>query len=125
MLRRARDGGDAALERRLAVFPASHRGLVLALRFWSPDHRTWRVQSKSGVNFELGVPLDGSDYTGALERSPSRPDEIYRWQLVRQYDSHGDPDAVPPAPSSLIVFRYFPGRQSRLPLRRLLHATCE
>ena len=36
--------------------------------FWSPDHRTWRVQSKSGVSLELGVPLDGT-----ATRSASRP----------------------------------------------------
>jgi len=74
--------------------------------FWSPDHLTWRIQSKSGMSFELGVPLDGSDYTGALDRNPSSPDEIYRWQVVRQYDAHGNPDATPPAPTNLIVFRY-------------------
>ena len=35
--------------------------------FWSPDHRTWRGQAKDGTNFELGVPLDGTGYEGALE----------------------------------------------------------
>src|SRR5690606_1067461 len=75
--------------------------------FWSPDHQTWRIQSKTGINFELGVPLDGSGYLGAIERNPENPSEIYRWQIVRQYDAQGAPDAVPPAPTNLIVFRYF------------------
>ena len=26
--------------------------------FWSPDHKTWRVQDKSGVSMELGLPLN-------------------------------------------------------------------
>jgi len=33
--------------------------------FWAPDHLTWRVQAKSGVTMEFGVPLDGSSDTGA------------------------------------------------------------
>jgi hypothetical protein len=36
--------------------------------FWSPDHRTWRVQSKSGTSMELGVPLDDGG-----SQAPSRP----------------------------------------------------
>ena len=40
--------------------------------FWSPNHRTWRVQDKSGVTMELGVPLDDANYTIALEIE-SRP----------------------------------------------------
>jgi len=75
--------------------------------FWSPDHLTWRIQSKAGMNFELGVPLDGSEYTLGLERNPGNPSEIFRWHVVRQYDAHGEPDATPPAPNNLIVYRYF------------------
>ncbi len=76
--------------------------------FWSPDHRTWRVQGKDGTNMELGVPLDGTRYTGALERNPEQPDEIFRWYLVREYDSQGGAnDAAGPAPVNVIVFRYF------------------
>jgi RHS repeat-associated protein len=75
--------------------------------FWSPNHTTWRVQSKDGTHWEFGIPLDGSDYDGGLERNPLRLGEIYRWHLVRQYDAHGEPDAIPtPLPSNPIVFRY-------------------
>jgi RHS repeat-associated protein len=75
--------------------------------FWSRDHRTWRVQSKDGQHLELGAPLDDSDYTGALEANPARESEIYRWHLVRQYDSHGTPDATPrPQPKNVILYRY-------------------
>lgn len=76
--------------------------------FWSPDHKTWRVQSKDGNNLELGAPLDGTGYTGALEANPTRPNEIYRWHLVRQYDPRGAPDALPnPAPVNIVAYRYF------------------
>jgi RHS repeat-associated protein len=77
--------------------------------FWSPDHRTWRVEAKSGETLELGVPLDGSGYTGGLESDPAQAGHIFRWNLVRQYDSQG---AVPPAgsaqpaPVNVVAYRY-------------------
>jgi RHS repeat-associated protein len=75
--------------------------------FWSPDHRTWRAQSKDGGNFEFGIPLDGTGYTGALETNPDRSSEIFRWHLVRQYDSEGDVNgASTPAPVNVIQYRY-------------------
>ena len=76
--------------------------------FWSPDHQTWRVQDKSGVTMELGVPLDGSGYAGALERNPEKPAEVFRWNLVRQYDTYGnaDPASGNPQPVNVVVFRY-------------------
>lgn len=66
--------------------------------FWSADHRTWRVQSRDGNLLELGVPLEAASDTGALEANPTRPAEVYRWHLARQYDNHG---AV-----NRIVYRY-------------------
>src|SRR5262249_52488518 len=57
--------------------------------FWSPDHLTWRLQSKTGESMELGVPLDGSGYSGALEADPEHPAHIFRWNIVRQYDNQG------------------------------------
>ena len=78
--------------------------------FWSPDHRTWRVQDKSGVTMELGVPLDGSNDENALERNPDAPanrPEIYRWLLVRQYDAYGNSQAALPAPVNVVRYRYF------------------
>ncbi|MEZ4226565.1 MAG: toxin TcdB middle/N-terminal domain-containing protein [Polyangiaceae bacterium] len=77
--------------------------------FWSPDHQTWRVQDKSGVTMELGVPLNDTSYTQALERDPDQATAIYRWHLVRQYDTYGDanPASGAPAPVNVVVYRYF------------------
>ena len=77
--------------------------------FWSPDHLTWRVQDKSGVSMELGVPLDGSGNQDALEQNPDKPTEIYRWCLVRQYDTYGDPNPASgnPAPVNVVRYQYF------------------
>ncbi len=83
--------------------------------FWSPNHKTWRVQDKSGVTMELGVPLDGSDDMNALERNPEKACEsadsceIYKWGLVRQYDTYGDanPASGNPAPNNVVVYKYF------------------
>ncbi len=76
--------------------------------FWSADHRTWRVQDKSGVTMEFGVPLDGSGYANGLERNPNNVSEVYRWHLVRQYDTFGsaNPATGNPAPANAVVFRY-------------------
>lgn len=75
--------------------------------FWSADHRTWLVQDKSGVTLELGVPLDGSGYTTALEVNPdpSSPgkQEIFRWHIVRQYDAHFSDIATP---LNSVVYRW-------------------
>lgn len=76
--------------------------------FWSPDHRTWRVQSKSGTSMELGVPLDGSGYNGALETDATGSD-IFRWDLVREYDAYGTPNpsgSALPAPVNIVSYRY-------------------
>jgi hypothetical protein len=69
--------------------------------FWGNDGKTWRVQSKTGVTMELGVPLSESTYTAGLERNPDAPTEIYRWHLARQYDTHGDA-----SPKNVVVYRY-------------------
>lgn len=75
--------------------------------FWSPDHQTWRVQDKSGVTMELGVPLDGSGYTGALEVNPGDNSEIFRWSITRQYDTYGELDsATLVRPHNVVVYRY-------------------
>ncbi|MEO8905254.1 MAG: toxin TcdB middle/N-terminal domain-containing protein [Polyangiaceae bacterium] len=79
--------------------------------FWSSDHRTWRVQDKSGVTMELGVPLDGSNDTSALDVNPSNSEQIFRWHLARQYDTQGtaNPTApvTSPTPFNVVVYRYF------------------
>lgn len=74
--------------------------------FWSPDHATWRAQSKDGTSFEFGVPLDGSGDPSGLETHPLSQDVIYRWHVVRQYDAQGEPNAEPPQPVNLIRFGY-------------------
>ena len=75
--------------------------------FWSADHRTWRVQGKDGSNMELGVPLDGTGYEGGLEHNPEVPSEIFRWHLVRAYDSQGGAnDPAGPNPVNFVVYRY-------------------
>ncbi|MCA9598569.1 MAG: DUF2380 domain-containing protein [Myxococcales bacterium] len=79
------------------------------LRFFlAPNKKTWRVQSKGGVTMELGVPLDNTGYTGATEANPQDASEIYRWWLVRQYDTHGNanPSSGVPTPSNAVVYRY-------------------
>jgi RHS repeat-associated protein len=74
--------------------------------FWSPDHRTWRVQAKDGSGLEFGVPLDGSKYEAALEQNPQNPAEVFRWYLARAYDSHGDINRPDPRPVNVAVYRY-------------------
>jgi RHS repeat-associated protein len=79
--------------------------------FWSPDHRTWRIQSgHDGTSQELGVPLDGSNDTNALE-SASEGDagRIFRWNLARTYDSNGQgkpTEDASPRPYNAVVYRY-------------------
>lgn len=74
--------------------------------FWSPDHRTWRVQRKDGVNLELGVPLDGTGDANAIERDPDDASRIFRWNLARAYDAHGDADGAQVTPKNVVVYRY-------------------
>src|SRR5262249_29241135 len=77
--------------------------------FWSPDHKTWRVQDKSGVVMESGLPLDGNhDDGGALEVDPDRPDHIFRWNLSREYDAHveASQSACDRRPLNVVLFRY-------------------
>ncbi len=73
--------------------------------FWSPDHQSWRVQAKNGTEMELGVPLDGSGYDGALERNPDKPSEVFGWHLVRQHDSQLSATS-PRLPVNTVVYRY-------------------
>ena len=76
--------------------------------FWSPDHKTWRVQDKGGIAMELGVPLNDANNVDGLERDPTIPDHIFRWNLVRQYDSQGNanPSSGAPNPSNLVVYQW-------------------
>src|SRR5262249_33670727 len=69
--------------------------------FWSPHHRTWRVQKKNGVTIELGGPLDGNRDTNALETDPSNASHVFRWNAVRQFDANGGS-----APVNVVRYRY-------------------
>jgi RHS repeat-associated protein len=76
--------------------------------FWSADHKTWRIESKTGVTMELGAPLDGSA-AGALETDPADDTRIFRWDLARQYDDEGPTPpagAAQPAPVNVAVYLY-------------------
>ena len=69
--------------------------------FWSKDHKTWRVQDKSGLVLELGVPLDDANYVDSLEADPTDPTHVFRWNLVREYDPQGGT-----SPVNVVQFRY-------------------
>lgn len=70
--------------------------------FWSADHRSWRVQDKSGVTMELGVPSDDGTDTSALEVNPDAKAQVFRWHLVRQYDTYRKDDK----PVNVVVYKY-------------------
>jgi RHS repeat-associated protein len=78
--------------------------------FWSADHRTWRVQDKSGVTMELGVPLDASGDTSGIQTNPENQGQISRWSLTRQYDTQGGANpansTTKPTPVNVVVYRY-------------------
>lgn len=85
--------------------------------FWSEDHLTWRVQDKSGVTMELGVPLDGSGYRGATLVNPENG-KVARWGLVRQYDTYGTANPTSATakvtPNNVVVYRYHPAEPALL-----------
>ncbi|MCB9610148.1 MAG: hypothetical protein H6716_26410 [Polyangiaceae bacterium] len=78
--------------------------------FLAEDKLTWRVQSQAGTVLEFGVPLNERGYRNALEVNPDRPNEVYRWCLVRSYDAFGNanPDSPTsvPTPNNPVVYRY-------------------
>src|SRR5678809_667870 len=56
---------------------------------------------------ELGVPLDGSGDTKALEVNPDNTAQIFRWHLVRQYDTYGtDMATSSPKPFNVVVYKF-------------------
>jgi RHS repeat-associated protein len=78
--------------------------------FWSPDHRTWRVQSKTGTTTELGIPLNDASYVQGIEADPGNAAHIFSWNVVREYDAYGaaNPSSAgtAPAPVNVVVYRY-------------------
>jgi RHS repeat-associated protein len=71
--------------------------------FWSPDHRSWVVQDKSGVTMELGSPLDGVGDDSTLEVNPDARSQIFRWHLARQYDTYRAGNGQP---VNVVVYKY-------------------
>lgn len=71
--------------------------------FWKADHKTWKVQSKSGETMELGVPDDASGYAGGLEVDPADSSKIFRWSLTRHYDAQRDSEGKP---VNIVSYRY-------------------
>src|SRR5215472_6184175 len=61
--------------------------------FWSPDGKTWRVQLKNGVIMEFGYALVLPNATGPAVDA-DRGGNIFRWNLVRQYDAQGEKGPV-------------------------------
>ncbi|WP_394838679.1 hypothetical protein LVJ94_17450 [Pendulispora rubella] len=64
--------------------------------FWSPNQRTWKVESPTGEVFELGEPLTaGMGASEAIEYDTEPPfkstdrDHPIRWRVVLRYDAHG------------------------------------
>jgi RHS repeat-associated protein len=57
------------------------------LRFFWDGAKLWRVQDKSGVVLELGEV--GAE-TDALEVDPNDASHVFRWNLKRQLDAHGN-----------------------------------
>jgi hypothetical protein len=55
--------------------------------FWSPNHQTWVVQSRSGKTREYGIPQDDSGRTGGIDKDNGG--YYFRWNLVRSYDTMG------------------------------------
>lgn len=112
-----RDGSSAVLPNEVMppwsagaqYFRARIEGSFLRF-FWSPDHQTWRVQDKSGITMELGVPLDSSGDRSGIETNPDDASQISRWALTRQYDTQGTANptsaSAKPTPNNLVVYRY-------------------
>jgi len=71
--------------------------------FWSADHMTWKVQSKTGETMVLGVPDDGTGYTGGLEVNPNDSSKIFRWSITRHYDAQRDSENKP---VNIVAYRY-------------------
>jgi len=78
--------------------------------FWTPNHLTWRVQDKSGVTMELGLPLDSSGDRSSIETNPDDSSQVSRWALARQYDTQGAANPTSPAenptPVNVVIYRY-------------------
>ncbi|MFI5297732.1 MAG: toxin TcdB middle/N-terminal domain-containing protein [Polyangiales bacterium] len=74
--------------------------------FWSSDHKTWRVQDKTGGVLELGHPTVGPIEDSALESDPKDPSRIFRWNISRQYDQHTFGSTTGGTPANLLVYEY-------------------
>jgi RHS repeat-associated protein len=60
--------------------------------FWSPDHKTWRVQTKSGETREYGAPTYGSSSESGIDKDSTGG--LFRWNLVRRYDAMNNANEI-------------------------------
>jgi RHS repeat-associated protein len=60
--------------------------------FWSPNHKTWRVQTKSGETREYGVPTYGSNSESGIDKDSTGGN--FRWNLVRRYDAMNNANEI-------------------------------
>jgi hypothetical protein len=63
--------------------------------FWSPDHNLWRVQDRNGGTSEYGFPDDETGDTGRSVDRDQITGNVYRWNLVLQWDSQRGLDGAP------------------------------
>lgn len=75
------------------------------LRFFqSSTGRTWLVEDRSGETIELGAPLDNTGDSEALDSDASG---IFRWNVIRRYDTEGATFGSPQlAPVNVARYRW-------------------
>ncbi len=62
--------------------------------FLSNDRRTWIVQRHGGELLEFGMPLTKPELTGPATDIQAGTTKVFRWNLVRQRDRHGDLNVI-------------------------------
>lgn len=82
--------------------------------FLSPDRLTWLVQERGGEILELGKALTREDLTLSPAYDVDAPTgRVFRWNLARQHDLHGD--------RNLVVYRWAAGAPARTFLRDIYY----
>ena len=62
--------------------------------FLSHDRKTWIVQRRGGEILEFGAPLTKAGLTGPAYDVKAGTASVFRWNLARQHDRHGDLNAI-------------------------------